>query len=309
VVHPFGLRPPPDPGLYLLPGRQLVRGANLMLKPAHTSFADLFAEWDWTGWVRWQIDLAASAGANCVRLIGDVAAVHAGTFPAATYRARWAQLIDYATSVGLATYVCGGGASQFGAMTTTDITAVITELAREIDGRPDVLAFDVLNEAHWSPPPGSVTTVEQTWAGQHGATVIDAVRAVCDRPLTLSVSAMSARILGDQAARDVIAGHVDFFDYHLYYDVQPADVDRYWAVETKPLLFGEFGAPATDGQAAQLARYQAARAAVSTISDGGGHPAGALVWSIADDAFGMWTSAGVPRRYLLEEFSRLPAAR
>jgi hypothetical protein len=278
-----------------------LRGANLTIKSTHTAgYEDLFNEWDWTGWIKFQIDLAASAGCNTVRLIGDVAGVDAGTFTAATYRSRWRQLIDYCASLGMYVYVVGGGVSQFGTMTQADIIAVLVELAAELDGDPTVVAFDVIQESGW------------TWALTNANEVSAAVRAVCDRPLTYSFPVTDKTTLASQVYRDALRPHVDYFDYHIYLDdvTSTTLLGNYWSRESAPLIVGEFGSPLSDGQSVQEAVYDNMLDAVSADPGDGRRVGGSLAWSIVDGAvagqYGLFTDAGVERTYLTDRLALFP---
>lgn len=278
-----------------------LRGANLTLKTTHTGYADLFAEWDWAGWIKFQVDLAVSAGCNCVRLIGDVAGVYAGTFSAATYRSRWRQLIDYCASLGVYVYVAGGGVSQFGSMTQADIIAVLVELAAELDGDSTVVAFDVIQESGAS------------WALTNAHAVSEAVRAVCDRPISYSIGATAKASVASVTNRNALAPWVDFFDYHLYFQCDARTLlGNYWRTCSTPLMVGEFGSPNTSGQTVQEAFYDGIVATVGADPGGGRRLAGALAWSIVDGGvtgnYGLFSDAGTERTWLTSRLASLPTA-
>lgn len=281
---------------WLTPDGSAIRGANLTVEAGPWEW--LWDEWDWDGWIKPQIDLAVDAGANCVRIIGDVVGVWRGTFTLATYRARWRQFIDYAASVGLNTYACGGDHHEpvAEAMTQEEIRDVLVGLAEEIDGDSNVIGFDVIQEwALWDP------------AGRAAAAA--AVRAVCDRPLSFSLPIIDRANLLFYDYRAGIVDVADFLDLHIYYDAAPGDLNTVRTGLAMPFLIGEFGAPATD-PAAQLARYDAI-VALSADAAGQGAPiAGALVWSIVDGGvagdFGMYSDAGVERTDLTSRFQQLP---
>ena len=52
-----------------------VKGVNLTSKPGAPSERAYWVEWDWSGWIRPQIDCSIALGANAIRIIGDVAMV------------------------------------------------------------------------------------------------------------------------------------------------------------------------------------------------------------------------------------------
>lgn len=254
--------------------------------------------WDWAGSLKPQIDLAASVGANTVRVIGDVLGVLGGSITLATYRARWAQLIDYADSVGLWTYACGGDAANWsGTYTPEQVAPVLVGLGEEINGRSNVIAYDIAQESH-------------TWVPTGAPVVVPAVQAVCDRPITFSlVKSTDAGSLGvlTEDRNSVVRPWVDFFDFHVYYTTgtpTPTLFQRLSAVEAKPVLVGEFGLPTSYTQAEQEAYYNAVLAMV------GVGPAnfclGSLAWSIRADDFGLFTSANVERTYLTSIFQQFP---
>ena len=62
-----------------------VKGVSLTSKPGRPLESAYWIEWDWTGWIRPQIDCAIALGANSARLIGDVAMVIGGAITQATY--------------------------------------------------------------------------------------------------------------------------------------------------------------------------------------------------------------------------------
>ena len=286
--------------LYLLPGRQLIKGSNVVL--LDQSWATFWQVWDWEGRIKWQIDLAKSIGANTVRIFGNVDGVITGMFTTAQYRAKWRQAIDYCASIGLYVYVCGGDAT---AHPIADVTAVLVELGKEINGDKNVIGWDVIQENYY-------------FANDNKATVVPALRAVCDRKITFSFTSgvtFAANTSG-RFARDQLRDWVDFYDYHAYWDVTPADVDAYWSGgEDKPLVFGEFSS--TPGNmTAQVARYETVRASIAYTRTDGRHVAGGLSWAIADQEavdpakhYGMWANNGTPRVELIEKFKQFPTVR
>ena len=267
-----------------------IRGGNIHPPGTSPPHKRLWVDWDWEGRVKQQVDLLASKGGNCVRVIGDVVGVLDGSITLATYRARWRQLIDYAASVGVSTYACGGNAAHFGAYTVSDVLSVLTGLAAEINGDTDVVGFDIVQES-------------PTWVATNGASAVAAVRAVCDRPLTFSLAKTSQAAMTNEShagVRDL----VDFLDFHVYFSPTAA----MWATvapnESKPILVGEFGLGVSSGQAAQEARYNAVVTAYAAAADD--MVAGLLVWAIADDEWGMWPTAGTERSYLTGIFQTIP---
>src|SRR6266568_3125138 len=84
-----------------------VKGVSLTSKPGRPLESAYWIEWDWTGWIRPQIDGALGLGANTARLIGDVAMVISGAISQATYNARLQEIVKYCVDNGLAYYYTG----------------------------------------------------------------------------------------------------------------------------------------------------------------------------------------------------------
>src|SRR2546425_12391034 len=86
-----------------------VKGVSLTSKPGRPLESAYWIEWDWTGWIRPQIDCAIALGANTARLVGDVAMVIGGAISQATYNARLQPVVKYCVDNGLAYYYIGCG--------------------------------------------------------------------------------------------------------------------------------------------------------------------------------------------------------
>src|SRR5206468_2565197 len=84
-----------------------VKGVNLTSKPGAPAPRAYWKEWDWSGWIRPQIDCAIALGANAIRIIGDVAMILDGGMTQATYNARLRQLLAYCVENRLALYYTG----------------------------------------------------------------------------------------------------------------------------------------------------------------------------------------------------------
>jgi len=286
--------------MFMLPDRQLVKGANVVV---FQEGWDLFwANWAWDTKIKWQIDYAKSAGANTIRVIGDVFAITRYSLMTITeYRARWRQLIDYCASLDMYVYACGGGIPDTN-YNTAAVTQVLVELGKEINGDERVIGYDVMQESY-------------SFAITEMDALIPAIRAVCDRKLTFSLPIGASWDVDSAYARNQLRPNVDFYDFHIYYDVSVSDVTAYWDIEgeSKPLLFGEFGAALDLGQAAQEARYAAVKSVVAAVRPDGRHCAGGLTWAITDQdttsdgvRWGMWTDAKAPRQYLIDAFRSFP---
>ncbi|WP_104084256.1 hypothetical protein [Cryobacterium sp. Y11] len=299
VLLDWAVNNPALDSLFMLPNRQVVKGANVVL---YNQGWDLFwANWAWETDIKWQIDYAKSAGANTIRVIGDVMAITRYAIMTITeYRARWRQLIDYCASLDMYVYACGGGIPDAN-YDITAVTQVLVELGKEINGDERVIGLDIMQESYAF----AITNME---------TLVPSIRAVCDRKLTFSIPTGAPWDDNSVAARNQFRPWVDFYDFHVYYDVSVNDIQDYWnrANESKPFLIGEFGLGAAAGEPAQLARFTAVRNAVALVREDGRHIAGALVWAIRDQDpdpsqyYGLWTVDKVPRQYLIDAFKAFP---
>lgn len=299
---------------FLLPNATLVKGMNLTVK-ATTNWGHFWGSgWDWDGWVKWQIDLAHSAGANTIRVLGAISHLFSGRqgyyagSTLAAYRARWRQIIDYCASLGMYTYASGGNvstSSDTDGLTVADVQGVLVGVATEIGNDPWVLGMDVIQENY-------------AWASANAATVIPAIRAVCSRPLTFSIPAASGTLANNfnsTYAQGVLRPWVDFYDYHVYFDFAATDVDYFFAKNSKPVLFGEYGRAVADGNPAYQTRAAVVRGMLARVTGDGKHVAGALVWAVTDQStdpanqWGVWQTDGTPRTVQLGEFTKLPTRR
>jgi len=302
VLLDWTAQAPAIDSMFLLPNRQVVKGVNIVLHGE--SWNNFWTVWDWNNHIKWQVDNAKSVGANTIRVIGEPTGIAAGNFTAAQYRARWRQLIDYCASLGMYVYATGGSTNEAASLPVAQITASLVELAKEIHGDPWVMGFDVIQESY-------------AFAMANVATVVPAIRAVCDRKLSFSLP-VGERWDGDSIyAMNQLRPWVDFYDFHIYYQISNADVDYLFdnSHEVKPIVWGEFGSPVSVGQSAQVARYNAVRDSVYKVRPDGRHIAGALQWAARDQGddvasqYGMWTKDKVPRQYLIDVFRPFPTIR
>lgn len=297
----------------LVPG-VILRGSNIVPKAAHVAsgaaYRALFAEWDWAGWLKPQIDALHSIGGNVVRLIGDLQGVNDGTFTQSTYDSRWAQLASYCADLGMYLYPAGGGVSQVASagLTAAQIGASVAALASGLNSHINVVGIDVLQES-----------VRQQAAGSYALSfpseITTPIRAASSLPLTFSNATDTG---GGRFAfplwRQILRPYVDFWDVHVYFHPAPTlFLDAFWGQgEEKPIIIGEYGAAASEGSDAQIRRYDAVTAAVATRPRGL-HVAGALTWAIFDqgadaNAFGMFETNGSSRTHLTSRFQQLPTA-
>lgn len=295
-----------DPANCLLGGAP-IRGVNLTVSEAQITagspYRALFAAWDWAGQIKPQVDLAKAAGANTIRLIGDIQGVNDGTFTASYYHACWGQLIDYAATLGMRTYPAGGGTSQVGSLTVTQVSNTLAALATYLQTKGTaVVGLDLLQESN-------------AYALTNGATVTAAVRAAAPSvKLTWSHNPLDDAATIATGWRTGIRSFVDFLDLHIYFNPRLWLLyDAMWAKgETLPILIGEYGRSVAAGQAGQEARFDAV-AAMCNKRTLGLRPAGALVWAAWDESssvttsqFGIYDLASQPRQYLIDRFRQLP---
>ncbi|MET0996752.1 MAG: hypothetical protein ABWY20_23010, partial [Mycobacterium sp.] len=134
-----------------------VKGGNIVPKPG-AGWGQLWAEWDWTNWIKPQVDRAVALGLNTVRLIGGPRAVFMSPtgfsqITQAQYDARWAQLATYCLTRGLALYpaLCekwdfydlAPGSENY---QHAGLTASIKTTAASLSRFPNVIGFDVFQE-------------------------------------------------------------------------------------------------------------------------------------------------------------------
>jgi hypothetical protein len=85
----------------LFPSAGKINGGWLQPNPAAvgavaaTHHHDLWALWDWDGWVKPQLDHGMAIGINTFSAIGDLYGVANGSIPIATYRAMQLQIATY----------------------------------------------------------------------------------------------------------------------------------------------------------------------------------------------------------------------
>lgn len=308
----------PGAGQLLVPGT-VIRGVNLVPKAAHvasgSAYRALFAEWDWAGWIKPQIDASLAVGANTIRLIGDMVGVNDGTFTQAHYDACWAELITYCAANDAYAYPAGGGVSQIPTSGTTADRAAwaadtVAAAALEWDTYDNVIGIDVVQEAVRVVPANSVIML-------HAADTFATVRTATTKPLTTSNFAehfYGSGRFANPLWREYLRDHVDFWDLHIYFDARPDLIHQcFWGQgETKPVLIGEFGTPASGGEAYQTRRYTQALDVVN-FNAYGLRCAGALAWASFDqglgsEAFGMFESDGSPRPHMTDVFEQFPIA-
>lgn len=271
-----------------------IKGLFAVPKPAAPDWSSMWTEWDWSGWIQPQIDRAITQGANTIKCTTALAAVLDGRISQATANARLRQFLDYAVEHGLLVYWNLGVSNEFGAYTDAQLQAVMASYAAVLDGYPEVVGIDVVNE--W-------------WDDTRGPTFVTAVKAQTSIPLTFSRNIGGA---GSWTPPQVWAQHCDFLDYHPYYGPtfgvpQPGDLGQLrGSAYYKPWLIGELGSPTTDGQARQTA-FWLALGVLAAEADS----YGSVGFCINDYSapYGMYDQSGNVRQWIADAFHTWPNVR
>ncbi|MGY1671007.1 hypothetical protein [Geodermatophilus sp. SYSU D00710] len=301
----------PQRGNQQAPSPPMIRGANITVDA--TPWAGLWANWDWAGWIKWQVDALAALGGNTVRLIGGIGGITDGRYSLSQYLGRWEQFLDYTADTGTWVYPCGGGLGHWSSTSDEQAQDIYRDWGALVDRYDHVLGIDVTNEAFGE---GIVS------AGRSEESVFATLRALTSalRQVTATPIAHSQVLLG---AADWVTPRgrrlqdiSDFYDFHLYYTpAQPAtDVRRLlrtpWA--DKPVLIGEVGENTTAPSSARALRYRAAE----TIVRSDKRFMGALAWAITDTVpgeppsqYGLVDRAGVARSDIVRLFQTWPTSR
>lgn len=269
--------------------------------------------WDF-GWVKNSIDYGCGngLGLNCIRIQGSPDAI--GTITQATYNARWQQICDYAGQLGVYVYPCGGWGVECGAMSDAAISANIISMLGALDGYPNVIGCDLLQEAN--------QTFKLTPARIR--TIYNDVKATTDFPLTYSTSLTMSNTGGDTAWEWLITilgvDYLDYFDFHCYsprYNLNnpiPSSFFNQWisAYPTRDIILGEFGIDTTN-TAPQQSNYL--QKVCEAAADVRAQIRGCLIWNIVaeepgdpfppsaegdfgiyDRDFGFYTAKSVPMK-------------
>jgi hypothetical protein len=287
-----------------LPGGTLIRGANITVKDSNypRPWHNLWLEWDWERWIKWQVDLAKSVGANCIRMIGSVSVVAEGALPFDQYGARWSQLLEYLSAQGMLAYPCPGQLDQWGSGTPSQAEQLYRQLGEVFSGHSNVLAVDVSNEA-----------LNEVAGGRSAAELegvlmpLDhALRQTMDKPLAHSMTVSRAE---DWAWPWIsrFSEMSDVLDVHVYYRAAPSDAAAllHNTGGTRPVLVGEFGIGTDRPEADRVAYFQSIKKLLTSDR----RFVGALAWDIASSRFGLFDSDGVARHDIADVFTTFPLRR
>jgi hypothetical protein len=240
-------------------------------------WAGLWRVWDWSNWIRPQLDDIAKVG-NTVRFWGNTLVMADGSLSLARYLTRWQQALDYAKSLGLCMYPCGGDLGHWGEFTWAQSAQAYTELAQLWKNYPNVIGVDIVNEANLTTLTSNPNYHQREPVTELLPTLAEIVRTESGLPVTFSRS-LSAP---DMWLQDYFTdGLGDFLDFHVYYEAAPtASLGVYsqpWGAG-KRMVVGEFGADMTKSSTDRAATYAAIQK--MTVTDP--NCVGALAWSAYD---------------------------
>jgi hypothetical protein len=277
-------------------------------------WSDMWAKWNWPGWVKWQIDQLNALGGNCVRLIGGVSGITDHKYSLDQYLGRWKQFLDYTASLGMFAYPCGGGLGHWSTTTDSQAQDIYAAWGALLDTYEHVIGVDATNEAYGEGVVHAGRSHDSVMATL--AAITEALRDNLEKPITHSQVLMDASWWGAEHTADLVP-LCDFYDFHLYYTpINPlADAEAFlktaWG-RTAQIVIGEVGENLLASSAARAARYSA----VQILTEASGQFQGALAWAITDtvpdsaaDAFGLVDRAGLPRTDVATAFGEWPTSR
>lgn len=286
-----------------------IHGFNMTSKPNFPLEANYWVEWDFVGWIVPQILLAMSLGANCLRLIGDVAMVQNGLITQATYNARTQQLIGFCVANGLAVYLTGcatygtdGTDNGTTAMTDAQIAAIIiSNVAAVTSGNTDyrkwIPGLDVVQEANANLSASRVNNIYSL------------VKPSVPSPIGCTFSTTDT--YPNTTWLNSIIGSCDYLDPHIYpqsYGIgnQPSTANiTSWMANwpTKDFFFGEGGADFSAYTSGQVTAWIAGLAALGNMPASHGW----LQWAVYDQQsttqlYGAFDASGNPRSNMVLPF-------
>lgn len=291
-------------GLINAPPSRKLWGGNITVKNGHddiSPWAQMFAEWNWDGLIKPQIDgfVGNGVGLNLIKCVGAIDVVTSGYMTQADYNANWQQLADYVADLGAYLYPVAGDFPHLNGMTDSQIADQVISMLGAIEGRAGIIGCDIIGEANgWTD--GS--------AAARIATIYGLVRSA--HP-AIPLSCSSYALWTDSAARSwiaSIASAVDFLDFHVYaqvgYDANAPIVAsdfNYWRA-TYPdmdIVIGEFGTPESSTRDEQISF---AFNVTQAFNVGDAALRGACMWagfdqnSVSNDMWGMYSLAGEKRQ-------------
>jgi hypothetical protein len=280
------------------------KAANIAADSGRQSWAQMILNWDWSGWVKPQIDsiVGNGVGANAIRMIGAQWGVVQGFYTQDFYDAKMLQVVDYCASLGVYFCAVGGDFSYYlgGGVRTYTLDQAAASMAitmRQMQRRPNVVTLDVIQEVNNSSltltelqqfiaalkASGITLPMTYSWADQPGATVDPT--------------------LGN-ATYTTIAPSCDFLEFHPYFVSPVLGQYGYYRTNfpTRDILIGECGRSQADG-AALIEQDLMLALRIGDQPDQA--YCGTLIWACADqsvtntDQWGLYDATFVPRQYAL----------
>jgi hypothetical protein len=296
----------------LFPAGKKIYGANIVPTPTNVNasggghaWSQLQLTWDWTGWVKPQIDSLVAAGCNTFRIMGCPYGIAGGQFSQAAHDANIMQVANYCQSIGVYFYYAtpiDSDTQSTGVYPMSVMAPIFAETLKKLQALSCVIGVDVLQEANGNGSPFF-----------NNATLLDLYgrikRLNVTLPLTYSTNEVVTSGGGSSGWLTAIASSLDFLDFHVYYT--PSDINTFsYFTSTFPdkeIVIGEFGFNQGSGTSDQI------RSNMVQVLNTANSPApqirGALVWAATDqddvghggtaNMWGMTTAEFVPRNDLL----------
>jgi hypothetical protein len=256
--------------------------------PGASAWLNLWSRWDWQ-WIELSVRRAVEQGANAIRLIGDVNAVHSGAISEATYHDRLQQVISLCQSLRCRFYYCAIDLRHKRDADPAFIAQFLSGVAVVLARNDNVLAIELCNEVASAYAIYSEHEVV-TWIGAWASAIRGAAPGI-----PLSISDVSPGTLTDKI-RQVsyyakFAHMVDFFDLHVYDGLEIASdsaiLGPYELSVNRPVLIGEFGIDRTIAGTDPSAFYTR----VKMLRDSSPLVAGALQWGAINDQWGLYSES------------------
>jgi hypothetical protein len=295
-----------------------IRGLNITPGPddwdGASPWADFWSSWNWDGRIKNELDDAAAAGANCVRLIGNTDVVTSGAITKAAYLQRWSQFLDYTKSRGLWVYPCGGDLSHWGDTSLNAAEDLYRGWAELLASADHVVGVDITNEAPaQSRVLGGVAYGEPESWYYTIKRLGEMVQTVSGKPIThsRSIAKSAASWQFGSPETDRIS---DFLDLHLYVIGTSTDIDLLHATDWgagKQLVFGEFGVDMTTDSPSRTAFYNSVKGLINHSAS----CVGGLAWATYDGGTipvsqpGLYDANRALRADIATPFSTFPITR
>lgn len=262
---------PGSPEFGFIDATTMIRGANLTVKPGYANgagnvtnrpWSDLWQEWDWAGWLKWQIDLAHGIGANAIRLQSAVGGIARGQLTRSDHEAKLRQIIEYVGSLGMGYYATGAG--EYSTPRTNATRDELIHMGSVVSEYDHVIAFELFQEwDYW------IQTVPIAMADM--VVILNgwyqAVKASgCTKPLGYSVV----------SPWNALEVHhcTDYYDMHCY--TGPTFDWRSYTHRKDVLIAGEYGGELADTN--RVARYEGVRTFLKQYTNF----YGAFAWAVVD---------------------------